>query len=187
MTIEISQPVHQYVIQQAQKANCSPERWLQQHFSEAFGIGIPTREKARAQGQSVLGQYVGTILRVGTPTFEETTFQWHIPVLPNLRRKKPPPVGELHFDAKTGELHTDRQAIYDMAEKAQSVIEMEHLPDEVHRRMEELSNRADTGTLTPSEQKELDELAEQWLNHTLKNVQRAAANIKPPLSCESTS
>ncbi len=195
ITIEISQPVHQYLIQQAQEVDCPPEIWLQQHLSSAFGIAIPTPEKANTQGQSVLHQSVGTMLRVGTPVFEGTTFQWCLPVLPNtwansvpaLRSGQPTPVGELRLDAKTGELRTDAYAIYDMAEKAKEVMGMQRLPVEVHRRMEELSDQADAGPLTPSEQKELDELAEQWLNHALKNLQRLAANVNPCLTSESAS
>jgi hypothetical protein len=202
ITIEISHPVHQYLIQQAQEVNYSPEFWLQQHLSEAFGIVIPTPEKASTQGQSVLHQYVGTMLCVGTPVFERTTFQWCLPVLPNtcansvqsplrsigaLRSGQPTSVGELRFDAKTGALRTDAYAIYDMAEKAKEVMGLQRLPVEVHRRMEELSDQADAGTLTPSEQKELDELAEQWLNHALKNLQRLAANVNPCPTSESAS
>jgi hypothetical protein len=187
INIEISQPVYQYLIQQAQRVNCSLELWLQQQLSDVFGIALPTPEKASTQGQSVLRQYVGTMLRVGIPVFEATTFQWCLPVLPNLRSEHPTPVGELHFDAKTGELCTDEHAIYEMAEKAKEVMGIQHLPDEVHRRMDELSDRVDVGLLTPSEQKELDELAEQWLNHTLQNVQRLAANVNPCSTSESSS
>jgi uncharacterized protein YnzC (UPF0291/DUF896 family) len=187
ITIEISQPVNQYLIQQAQKVNSSPDDWLQAHLSEAFGIALPTAEKAKERGESALREHSSTTLCIGTPTFDETTFQWHLLVLPNLRSGHLTPVGELCFDAKTGELRTSPGQIYDMSEKAKRFIGIQHLPQEIEKRMEQLSNRADTQGLTPSEQKELDELAEQWLNHALKNSHRLVANVNRLSSSESTS
>lgn len=185
MIVELPEPIYKRLSLEATAGGLSPSGWLVRRLSREFRIAIGTEKTAKRRATKTLRAEVGNLLCAGKPLFDATTWQWRVPVLPNLRDRELKPVGFLCLDARTGAVLTDSHTVSEMAEKAAPQLGIQKLPLDVQNRLDKLLDAQAESALTDSEKRELDELVTRWEIHNLTNLLRLTERLRIPPSNQS--
>jgi hypothetical protein len=180
ITVKLPEPVVAQLHKQAHVSELSPEALLTQRIVHAFNFALTTETQARWKALQCLRDVAGYLLRTGKPIFEPETLTWRVPVVPNLKRGTPEPIGELRLSAETGEILTEGEAVLKMVDCTMPLFGVQKMADDFQNRLESLMTQHNNGALTEGEQKELAQMVATLETHDLENLRRLVENVRLP-------
>ena len=178
--VQLPEPIITLLRNQALKAELSLTELVSQRLMEDFDLAVYTEGQARRRALKLLREHAGYMLRTGTPIFDENTFLWRVPVLPNLKHGKPEPLGEVHLKADTGEILTDSFAILEMSNEAAPLLGVERVDEDFQKRLEELLNKNNSGELSQAERRVLEDMVQKIQAKDLENMQHLIKQLRLP-------
>jgi len=182
ITVQLPEPIMVRLRQQALKADVSLSELLSKRLIEDFNLAVCTETVARRRALKVLREHAGYVLRTGLPTFDATSFQWCVPVIPNLKHGKPEPIGEVRLNAETGEVLTEPSTILEMSNRVATLLGIEHFDEGFQKRLDELLTKNNNGELSQDERRELMEMVQKVNAKDIQNAQRLIERIRLPKS-----
>jgi len=177
IVVQLPEPIIVQLREQALKAEVSLSKLISQRLMKDFDFAICTEGQARRRVLKLLRKHAGYMLRTGTPVFDAKTFVWRVPVVPNLKRGKAEPIGEVRLEADTGKILTDSFAILEMSNKAASFLGVERFDESFQERLEALLNKNNNGELSQAEQRVLESMVQKIQAKDLENIQRLIAGV----------
>jgi hypothetical protein len=178
--IRLPEPIITKLREQAIKVKLSLDELVSQRLMEDFDIAVCTEKQARRRVLKLLREHAGYMLRTGTPIFDVNTFLWRVPVLPNLKHGEPEPIGEVHLKADTGEILTDLSVILEVSNKAATLLGVERFDEAFQKHLEELLNKNNSGELSQTERRVLEEMVQKIQVNDLENIQRLIKRLRLP-------
>jgi len=178
--LQLPEPIVARLREQADKAEVSLTELVSQHLMEDFDIAVCTEKQVQRRVLKLLREHAGYTLCTGTPIFDAKTFEWRVPVVPNLKHGKPEPVGEVYLKADTGEILTDSSAILEMSNKIMLFLGVERFDENFQKRFEELLNKNNNGELSQAERRVLESMAQKIQAKDLENIRRLIERLRLP-------
>lgn len=178
--VQLPEPIITKLREQALKAEVSLTEFVSKRLMEDFDLAVCTEKQVRRRVLKLLREHAGYMLRTGTPIFEANNFLWRVPVLPNLKKGKSEPIGEVHLKADTGEILTDSFAILEMSNKAATLLGVERFDEYFQKRVEGLLNKNNSGELSQTERCVLEEMVQKVQAKDIENIQRLIERLRLP-------
>ena len=172
--LDLPEETYQRLKERAQATHRSIQELLTRRIIQDFALSINTSHQAKQIAEEWLHAHTGLLLKTGSPTFEEESQVWHVPVVTNACSKESDLVGEIHIDAQTGHLF-ESESTMEMLEKAQQVFGLSRIKVERQLRLNELLELNRTRKLTSQEEAELDLLMQQVQEQTDANLEKLAS------------
>ena len=172
--LDLPEETYQRLKERAQATHRSIQELLTRRIIQDFALSINTSHQAKQIAEEWLHAHTGLLLKTGSPTFEEESQVWHVPVVTNACSKESDLVGEIHIDAQTGHLF-ESEATMEMLEKARQVFGLSRIKAEQQSRLNELLELNRTRKLTSREEAELDLLMQQVQEQTDANLEKLAS------------